>query len=460
MSLSDRYTLWAQRLLPAPFGIAAVLTVLVLVAAWASGGVAAQAGEGASNGGLNGVLDAWSRGLWNPGGMVFTLQMMLILVLGHALALSPPAERLIQRLLGLCHNTPSTAATVAFVAISAAYINWGLGLVLGAIFARQAGEHARRNGFRLNYPLVGAAGYLGLMVWHGGLSGSAPVTVNSPGHNLEPELGLIPLNLTLGSAMNLTAIGLTLVLLPLFFAWLGRRWERHSDPEADIPLPPLRGISEKKVRPSWAEHLDHGRWAAWGFAALLLAVALRGVLLEGDFWSLRWLTLNWINGALFGIGLVLHGSFARFTRAVDEAMPGAAGIAIQFPLYFGIMGVMREAGLIEALASGFTALSTPASFPIFGMLSAGLVNIFVPSGGGQWQVQGPILIEAARQLGVPDAKAIMALAYGDQLTNMLQPFWALPLLGITGLQARFILPYTAMALVLGMGIFAFVLLVF
>jgi short-chain fatty acids transporter len=392
--------------------------------------------------------------------MVFTLQMMLILVLGHTLALSPPAEKAIQRLLRFCRDTPSTAATVALVAMSAAYINWGLGLVLGAIFARQAGEHARRQGFRLNYPLVGAAGYLGLMVWHGGLSGSAPVTVNSPGHNLEAELGLIPLNLTVGSAMNATAIVLTLVLLPLLFAFLGRRWERHSDPEADIPLPPIREREGLQPKPSWAEHLDHGRWAAWAFALLLLAVAWRGVAQSGDFWSLRWLTLNWINGALFGVGLLLHGSFARFTRAVDEAMPGAAGIAIQFPLYFGIMGVMREAGLIEALASGFTAISTPASFPIYGMLSAGLVNIFVPSGGGQWQVQGPILIEAARQLGVPDAKAVMALSYGDQLTNMLQPFWALPLLGITGLQARFILPYTLLALVAGMGIFGAVLLLF
>jgi short-chain fatty acids transporter len=456
MPFTDAYTLWARRLLPAPFGIAAVLTVVVLAAALAAGGVPSAEGQAPAAG----VLDAWARGLWNAGGMVFTLQMMLILVLGHALALSPPAERLIRRLLRLCRDTPSTAATVAFVAMSAAYVNWGLGLVLGAIFARQAGEHARRAGFRLNYPLVGAAGYLGLMVWHGGLSGSAPVTVNSPGHNLEAELGLIPLDATLGSAMNLTAVALTLLLLPALFAFLGRRWERRCDPEADIPLPPIREAARAEPKPEWAERLDHGRWAAWAFGALLVAVAWRGVAQAGDFWGLRWLTLDWINGALLAAGLLLHGSFARFTRAVDEAMPGAAGIAVQFPLYFGIMGVMREAGLIADLAGAFTALSTPATFPLFGMLSAGLVNVFVPSGGGQWQVQGPILIEAARQLGVPDAKAVMALAYGDQLTNMLQPFWALPLLGITGLQARFILPYTLIALAAGLGIFAAVLLLF
>ena len=42
----------------------------------------------------------------------------------------------------------------------------------------------------------------------------------------------------------------------------------------------------------------------------------------------------------------------------------------------------------------------------------------------------------------------MAMAYGDQLTNMLQPFWALPLLGITGLKARDILPYTLLLMVI------------
>jgi len=87
-----------------------------------------------------------------------------------------------------------------------------------------------------------------------------------------------------------------------------------------------------------------------------------------------------------------------------------------------------------------------------------LVNIFIPSGGGQWAVQGPVVVQAAMALNVPLSKAIMALAYGDQLTNMMQPFWALPLLGITRLKAGEILPYSLLFMVAGGIIFTLGLL--
>ena len=49
----------------------------------------------------------------------------------------------------------------------------------------------------------------------------------------------------------------------------------------------------------------------------------------------------------------------------------------------------------------------------------------------------------------------MAFAYGDQLTNMVHPFWAIPLLGITGLEARDLLGYTAVAMIAAFVIFVF-----
>jgi short-chain fatty acids transporter len=267
--------------------------------------------------------------------------------------------------------------------------------------------------------------------------------------------------------MNLVAIALTLVLLPALFWRLGKRGvdkpfvlPQQGSATSGAAILPGEAAESTAVPASQAHWLDHARWAAWVLAGLLLAASIMRLSQQDSFWSLRWLTLNWINGFLFGMGLLMHGSFSRFVAAVDEAMPGAAGIAVQFPLYFGIMGVMNDSGLIALLADGFVRVSSPQTFPLLGMLSAGIVNVFVPSGGGQWQVQGPILLDAARQLGVADWKAVMALAYGDQLTNMLQPFWALPLLGITGLQAREILPYTLIALLAGLGIFAAVLLLF
>ncbi|MFT4876472.1 MAG: short-chain fatty acids transporter, partial [Bacteroidia bacterium] len=139
---------------------------------------------------------------------------------------------------------------------------------------------------------------------------------------------------------------------------------------------------------------------------------------------------------------------------------GSSGILIQFPLYFGILALMQSGGLIELVSNWFIEVSNTATLPLFTFFSAGLVNIFVPSGGGQWAIQGPIILEAATKLGVPLPKMILALAYGDQLTNMLQPFWALPLLSITGLKAKDILPYTLVLFLLGFVIFVGVLLLF
>jgi short-chain fatty acids transporter len=165
-----------------------------------------------------------------------------------------------------------------------------------------------------------------------------------------------------------------------------------------------------------------------------------------------------LNLFMLGLALILHGSFRNFLRAVEEAIGDTAGILVQFPLYFGIMGIMANSGMIQGISNTFVSISNSTTLPIFTFFSAGLVNIFVPSGGGQWAVQGPLVLESALQLNVPLPKAVMALAYGDQITNMLQPFWALPLLGITRLKARDILPYTLLFMLAGTLIFVLGLL--
>ena len=146
--------------------------------------------------------------------------------------------------------------------------------------------------------------------------------------------------------------------------------------------------------------------------------------------------------------------------SLEQAIRGVGGILIQFPLYFGIMGIMSSSGMINDIASFFIVISNETTYPIYTLLSAGLVNLFVPSGGGQWYVQGPIVIQTAIEMGISIPKSIMALAYGDQLTNMLQPFWALPLLGLTGLKAKEILPYTLILMLCGLFIFTIALILF
>lgn len=463
MSFADRYTNVFRALLPTPFTIAVLLTFLTMLLALvftlpADSNVGSYSLE---------ILSFWETGIWNSGLMVFAMQMMLILVLGHALALTPVATSLIERATKYCNTTANAAAIVSFFTLIVALFNWGLGLIFGAIFARKVADSCKAKGLPLNYPIVGAAGYSGLMIWHGGLSGSAPLKVAESGSLTsmmkgfysEVQLQALPDRLlgseTIFSTMNIVLSLILLVVLPLAMYWLGKR-------SKSLPIKVAASVSEveNNEKPYGAEKLDVSRVMAYVFGGITLFWLIYKAFIKPEEITLGFLTLNYINLFLFGLGVVLHGNFRNYLKAIDDAIGGAAGILIQFPLYFGIMGIMTSSGLVGRFSDFFVSISNEVTFPVFTFISAGIVNVFVPSGGGQWAVQGPIIIQAAQDLGVSLPKSVMALAYGDQLTNMLQPFWALPLLGITGLKAKEILPYTLFLMMIGGAVYIIGLLVF
>ena len=445
MSISNKFGDFIKNNLPAPFTIAVILSFITFLLAY-------FIAEEQSNSFFK-ILTFWEKGLWDNQLMVFAMQMMLMLVLGHCLALSNPVEKIINRVTSICNNTSTAAALVTLSTLIVSLFNWGLGLIFGAIFARKVGEHASKNNIKLNYPLIGAAGYSGLMVWHGGISGSAPIKIAEKGHFLESKMGVISQSQTVFSSMNLTISIFLIIILPSLMYFLGKETESKK-----ISL-----SSEKKVSPEnviGAEKLDHSKTLARIFGSIILIYCFYKALILPDKISLNFINPNFINLFLFGLCIFLHNNFFSFINSVNSAIKGASGILIQFPLYFGIMGIMKYSGMIEIMSDLFILISNQFTFPIFTFLSAGIVNIFVPSGGGQWAVQGPIIVEAAMKIGYSIPKSVMALAYGDQITNMLQPFWALPLLGITGLKAKDILPYTLILMMVGTIIFISGLLLF
>jgi len=457
MKIAGRVEKAFHYLLPSPFTLAVLLTLLTVLLAMIFG----QVEEGFS--GFRQLMLDWEKGLWNASLLVFMLQMMLILVLGHSLALAPAVDKIIQKIISYANSPAKAAFLVAFSTMLTGYLNWGLGLIFGAVLARKTAEKFSENRQKLNYPLIGAAGYAALMVWHGGLSGSAPVKVVEAGHlsNLmegifnSEQLARLPqsisLNDTVFSPMNIFSAITVLLIVPLILAVFAKK-SSHKVPNVHQhePVKP-----HQSVRVAGAERLDHSRIFAGSFAVAMLLLAIYIASTRNHFF-----TPNYINFLLLSLGMLLHGSLHKYSLAVGKAISGASGILIQFPLYFGVMALMKSSGLISEISDFFISVSDERSFPIFTFFSAGLVNIFVPSGGGQWAVQGPIIIEAASQLNISLSKGIMALAYGDQLTNMLQPFWALPLLGITGLKAREILPYTLMMMCVGGIIYITALLIF
>ena len=447
-----------NRFLPSPFTIAVCLTLLTVLLALVFG----QSSQGENQ--LFHTLKLWEQGIWNNGLLVFAYQMMLILVLGHVLVLSKPVEIVILKLTSLVKNSANAALLVALPTMLVSFFNWGLGLIFGALLARKVGEYAQENNIAINYPLIGACGYVGLMVWHGGISGSAPLKVSERGHLAELMTGVqdqlflealpdfISTSETVFGFSNLIIFSTVVMAISLLVYFLGK----NAKP-TKIGLSRFELKRNKGNNISGAERLDYSR-----AMSLLFGILIFGAFFVQYLPFLRKLnvTPNLLNFFMLGLAIVLHGNFSSFLRAVEEAIGDVSGILIQFPLYFGIMGIMSGSGMIGQISDFFVSISTTTTLPIFTFLSAGLVNIFVPSGGGQWAVQGPLVLESAISLGVPLPKAIMALAYGDQLTNMLQPFWALPLLGITKLKAKEILPYSLLFMMVGGTIYLLGLLFF
>lgn len=422
---------------PSPFEIALILSAVSFIGAVA---LTLPPGEGVVSYFWE-VLLFWKMGFWDL--LEFTLQMVLILVFGHALAISSPVDRLLSKVADSAHNNQRAVLLTAAFTMIAGYINWGFGLILGAILARKIAENAKNNHYHINYPLVASAGYVGMLVWHGGFSGSAPLKVAEPNHFLINQIGIIGIEQTILSNYNLVINGVLIIALLLTFFLLSK-----------LTFSPLAisevGRHEKGVVK---------RKNVWGLCVGILILALCfhdfiKIPTEGfDF-----VNLNFINFLLLGCGLCLHVDLNRYVGVIETAVKGATGIILQFPFYAGILGILKYSGLLLIIAGYFVQISSPDTFPLLTFFSAALINLFVPSGGGQWAVQGPVIIEAAKKMDLNIPRVIMALAYGDQLSNMLQPFWALPLLAITGVPAKELLKYTLVlfivaALILGCGIY-------
>jgi len=420
--LADLSNAVVSRWLPDPFLFVALLTLLIFAL-----GITATPSTPLA------MLEHWGGGFWNL--LSFAMQMALVLVTGHVLASTALLKRALSALAGSVSTPSGAIVLVTLVALVASWINWGFGLVIGAIFAK---ELARRVP-RVDYPLLIASAYSGFVIWHAGLSGSVPLTIATPGHFLEKSMGLITTGQTIFAAYTLVPVLALLVLVPLVNrAMLNTERpvvidpallkEHHHDEAAAAPRTP-------------AERLENAHWVSWVIGLLGLAYTIKYFFDKGAA-----INLNIVNFMFLFAGILLHGTPRRFIDATIDAVKGCAGILIQFPFYAGLAGMMAGSGLIKLFSDGFIAIATPATLPLFSFLSAGLVNIFVPSGGGQWAVQGPIMVQAAQEIGASLPKTVMGVAWGDAWTNLIQPFWALPALGIAGLKARDIMGYCLIVL--------------
>ncbi len=358
----------------------------------------------------------------------------------------PPPEykRAISRLAQLPKTPRAAVVMVCGCSCVLALLHWGFGTIAAAIFAREVAASCEKRGIVVSYALLGAAAYSGFAVWHGGFSGSAPLAVATPGHFADASLGVVPLAETVLSFRNVIVTGGSVLTCLLVVTWFAPKCSRNKllkkseessvqTKEADVSQAVLanESIPYDSDSPNWLHQSTiPGRVVGAGIALVcLLSFFSSGV------------TLNNIVLAFLGLAIGVTGSLSRFASAVSAGSSAAGAILVQFPLYFGVLGLLKASGLVQTIGDALVSFATEHSFVVVTFLFAGIVNFFVPSGGGQWALQGELLATAGNTAGVLPGHTVMAFAYGDAWTNMLQPFWALPLLGIMGLRAKDIMGY-------------------
>jgi short-chain fatty acids transporter len=428
--IAHPFVLFSERFYPDPFVFAIVLTAMAFgMAVLATPTTAAEA------------LEIWGMGL--TGFLAFAMQICVVLVCSHALAHTDAVRRGIDGVARWPRTAPQAYGLVAILAGLASLVTGALGLVVGALSALAIARQGRERGLRLHFPLLVASAYGGFVVWHMGYSGTAPLAVATPGHTLESLTGIVPITETTFASWNLALALVTLLAVGLVCS-------RLSPPEEEIielgeregdaslaqmgPEPKRNGAGSMAATP--ADRLDQARILSFGLGLLILAFVVSWFRSRGFQ-----LTLDLVNWSFLSAGLLLARSPRHYLGLIADASRTLGPVILQYPLYAGVVALITGTPLVGLLSDGFIALASAETLGFWAFVSGGLFNLFVPSGGGQWAVQGPIFLEAARELGVATPVVVMGVAYGDQWTNMIQPFWALPLLAIVGLDARAIMGY-------------------
>ncbi|MDE1179941.1 TIGR00366 family protein [Paraburkholderia sp.] len=431
-----------ERTIPDPFVLAILITVVV---AALSVCFAPHASAGR-------LISGWYKGFFDI--LTFAFQITLILVTGHAFAHAPLVQRVFKALVSIA-RTPVQAAALTFVLVAlASFLNWGFGLVVSALLAR---EVAKR--MRVDFAWIVAAGFSGWVVWASGISSSIALAQSTPGSamNVVQKLTgqVLPFGSTVFTSFNLVPTIVMLVAMPFVFAWLKPRDEDAVvlDTEKHPDAPP-------RVKPQGK--LSFARWIeySWIGSAFIGAVGV-AVLVVARSEHIAFTGVNAVIFVMFIAGVILHGYPLAYADAVKNAAKQTGSMMLQYPLYGGIMGMMDATGLPDVISHFFITISNAHTLPFWSYVCSLIVTFFIPSGGGHWAVQGPFVVPAAVALHASVPATTMAVAMGEQVSNMLQPFWAAPVVAMAGIGVQRVLGFTVMTFLVGAVVYgvALVLLV-
>lgn len=396
-----------------------------------------------------GMVEIMGDGMW--GLLSFSMQITLTLFTTYTFSNAPVVQKGLKRLARLAKTRVQAVLLVSFASLACTYINWGLGLVAGAILAKEVA--AVNYGKKIPYPLLCAAAFSGNLMR--GPSSNVFLGPSSPGNVVEEFVGVIPLSETLYSVENIILTVILFIVIPLVFWFMMPAPDKSvelvlSQAEIDAMNAELATKKEKIDKSSlcFAERVEYF-WLPQIIIAGLLIISLVLYFTAQTSFNMSIDTLNLL---FLVLGLVAHGTPKSYCAAAKDAVKSCYSVILQFPFYAAIMVMLRDTGMSSAIAQFFVDVSNQETLPFFSFLCASIINFFIPSGGGLWSVQGPIFMEAASKMGADAAAVVVGMGWGDSWTGQIQPFWALPLLSIAGLEVKDIMGYCFWIMVVS-GIF-------
>lgn len=425
---------WSQRFIPDAFPLVLILTLLVAVLALVFTESTPLS-----------VLQNWYDGFWSM--LSFTINIVMLMFTGFLVANSKPVNKLLLKLAKIPNSTSAAVLLFMIVSIILFYIHFALGMAAAILFGKAMIVEQDKKGNKLPISLIAAAGGF-CIVFQAGPTASAPLTVSSAGHFMEEAIGIIPLTET---SMALPVILMNVVMAAIFILVfprlagklsLGERDEADQEVlarfQADVAAVQA---DEAPSMSNFAEWMDN----FWGFQVFIGICGLVMVIISIVKGGLTQLGFGSVNMLFFMLALILHRTPANLTKAAREGITSVSGVVLQFPFYAGIFGILSYSGLGVVITGFFTSIASGRLFTAVVLWFSGLLNMLVPSGGSQFIVEAPYIIPAGMELGVDPAKIVNAFTCGDLLTNLIQPFWAIPVLGAYGIKFRKIFPYCLVA---------------
>ena len=406
------------------------------------------------------IITSWYDGFFDLLG--FAMQIVLIIITGFSIALSPIIKRAIDSLARHIKSPKQVYFIVVLMGLLFTLVSFGW-IVITCVLARELALRVKG----VNYPFLTACVYISCGSWVAGFSSSIPLLLNTEG-NFLIESGVladvIPTAYTLGSILNIAMIITLVVATPLILVLLRPR----NSPNKEISdLMIVKETSDNKTikEEALSMELPYKAYSDKLNNSMILqmSIVVMGFVYIVYHFKTKGFDLNF-NIMIFIfiiIGLLLHRTPIRYVISMKRASSNISGILFQYPFYAGIMGIMLYTGLGEKLGLILAAQASVNTYPFFAYLTGGIVNFAIPSAGGEFAVVGPSIINAVKEMGagLPAeevtamiARASLSVAYGESLSNLLQPFYLLLVLPIMAagvkMQARDIMGYLVLPFVI------------